>query len=168
MKNLDKDFLFSIQTIIEEHFTLQTEFIESSVLNSYDSLICVLPNNLQFKDRMINFMFIPFEPEDQQQVKLLQFYSIIPFKNVISIDEKIKDILLFLSHRTLIGNFSINDNSEIAYRYILPISINNGLSSSEFKEILKMYMAMLELISYKVDEYRKGAITSDELKISFK
>lgn len=167
MKNSDKHHLLILKKIIDEKFNFSTEYLEPNELNSLDALVCVTPSFKKLIENVITFMFIPFEAEDQQKVKLLQIYNILPLENLNISDNKIKDILFYISNRTLIGNFSI-ENSKITYRYIFQVSEKMDILSSEFEITLNIYLSTLETFSMKLQEYINGSISADDFKDIFK
>lgn len=112
-----------VKRTIEEVFQLETHLIEPSEMVNLNSLICVLPKITEMTERSLSFTFLPFWKNETDEIKLLQFFSLIPINSKIDFNsENLKNILLHSSFRTVLGNFSIHNNSEIAMRYVYPIS----------------------------------------------
>jgi hypothetical protein len=79
------------------------------------------------------------------------------------VDEKLKDALLHINHRTDLGNFSINNGSEVAIWYVYPISKKNGISPSQFAEVLSLFLITLDLFSVKLRDFANGSMSLDDI-----
>lgn len=163
MNNSDLKHLALVKNAIEEFFQFQTHLIEPSEFNSIHTLVCNLPQGPLKLDRVMNFMFIPFEENGKEEIKMLQFYSILPGATLKDVDEKLKDLLLHISHRTMLGNFSINNGSEISFRYVYPVSKANGITPTEFSENVSLFLLTLDMFSVKLKDYADGSISLDAI-----
>lgn len=152
---------------IEEIFQLETQLLEPSDIINTSILVCILPKGPVMLERNMNLTFLPFKTNDTEEIKLLQFFSILPGTTLEVADEKLKDALLYINHRTALGNFSINDGTDIAIRYVYPISKKNGLIPSQFAEVLSLFLLTLDLFSVKLRDFANESISLDDLKNDF-
>lgn len=155
--------LRSLQKAIESNLHFQTYLLEPSELISISSLLCELPLGPINLDRNISLTFLPFSENATEEIKLLQFFSILPTSLIKITDEQIKDILLHINHRTALGNFSITSNLEIAFRYVLPISKKKPLNDSEFLEVISLILLTLDMFSVKINSYLNGSAPSKKI-----
>jgi hypothetical protein len=161
--NSDLQQLTIAKRTIEEVFQLETQLMEPSDFINISTLICILPKGPVMLERNMNLTFLPFAENDTEEIKLLQFFSILPGTTMDVVDEKLKDALLHINHRTALGNFSINNGSEIAIRYVYPISKNNGISPSQFAEVLSLFLITLDLFSVKLRDFANGSMSLDDI-----
>ena len=163
MDNSDIQQLTIAKKTIEEVFQFESLLLEPSDIINVSTLICILPKGPEMLERTMNLTFLPFKKDDTEEIKLLQFFSILPGTTMEPVDEKLKDALLHISHRTALGNFSINDGSDIAIRYVYPISKKKGLTPSEFSEVLSLFLLTLDMFSAKLRNLLIGSVTLKEI-----
>jgi len=163
MQNSDINQLKEVKKIIEKHFKFESHLIEPSEINSLSTLICILPKGPVRLERNLNLTFLPLNDKDIKEIKLLQFFSILPGQTFKNADDKLKDVLLYISQRTALGNFSIHNSNEIAIRYVYPFSKNNEIDSSNFAETLSLFLLTLDLFSIKLRNFANGLVSAADI-----
>lgn len=162
-ENLDPQYLAQIKSITDEVFGLESQIIEPSEFTSISTLICLLPKGQVMLDRTMSLIFLPFNDKEMQEIKLLQFFSILPGTTMTTVSEELKDALLHINHRTAIGNFSLHDGSEIAFRYVLPIAKNANIDKAIFAESMALYLLTLDLFSVKMRDFLNGTLSLESI-----
>lgn len=126
-------------------------------------LLCIIPKDYKNRERSINFVFFPVSEDDLKSISLLQIYSVLPGINTTKNIDKIKDLFIFINQRTSIGSFSLNENNEIAYRYILVLNKFKLFEKDFIQEVTTLYNFMLDLFSHHIEAVAYGSKTLENV-----
>jgi hypothetical protein len=156
--------LTKLKSIIISSFGFDTQYLAKSEVIPLDMILSIVPANSQQKVKNLVFTFIPFGENGMSEINLLQFYSILPNIELKSQPEDLKNLILYMNHRTPFGNFSFTDNNEIAFRYIYVVSKKNGINTKEFPDVLSLFLYSLDMFGSKIEALINNKATFEELK----
>lgn len=152
---LELKLLENAAKAIEKKIPFTAHILEpTEVIKNYN-LMCILPGSSDTPDRTIIFSFMPGAAEVSEEISLLQFFSMLPLSAADHSVEGVKDILLYLSHRSPLGNFSLDEEKSVTMRYVYPVPRKRGLKTQEFVDVLSFFLAGMEMAMDHVGNYVK-------------
>ena len=135
----------------------QMQIFEKSAEIPVNMLICAIPKDYKNREQSINLAFLPVMEDDFKAISLLQIYSVLPFAIPKENINNLKDLFIYLNHRTTIGNFTINENNEIAFRYILAINKFKIIEKDVIQEIVILFNYMIDLFNRHIEAIADGS-----------
>ena len=129
----DQQVLYEIKDYLER-ISVAGTVLESSRDLEFNILLAVTADQ-----SAVNIMYVP-APEDQfEEMRLLQFHSLLT-ANISSIHkEGLLNLLNELNNLNLFGNFSINAEGQLSYKYIFPITRFDVPKEAIIQEIFTLF-----------------------------
>ncbi len=155
----DQQVLYEIKDYLE-NISVAGSVLESSKDLEFNILMAVTADQIS-----INVMFVP-APEDQfEEIRLLQFHSLLT-ANVSSANKgDILALLNELNNLNPFGSFSINETGEISYRYIFPVTRFDIPKETTIQEIFTLYHNALTKFKRTILEVNDGRLSVKEALI---
>lgn len=133
----DQQVLYEIKDYLER-ISVAGTVLESSKDLEFNILMAVTADQIP-----VNIMYVP-APEDQfEEIRLLQFHSLLT-ANVSPVNKN--DILILLNELNNLnpfGSFSINDGGQLSYKYIFPVTRFDIPKETTIQEIFTLYHSAL-------------------------
>ncbi len=133
--------LLMLQKIYAEA-QIESEIVKASDIMPVSTLITYLKKDKKNRLVTLSLTFMPLPSDVFPDIKLLQFYSELPFENK-------KNIASFLSelNRTLpLGSFGVSDSMKIYFRYMHAIKKYDTLYDDA-----ELYRNLLSIITFVMD-----------------
>jgi len=133
----DQQVLYELKDYLEK-IQVATTIIEASNDLPYNLLIAVTSEQVS-----VNIMYVPLPEDHFNEIRLIQLYSLL----VQNVDSAIKiDSLILLNElndRCPTGSFFMNENSELGFKYIFPVSRFEIPNEQQFIETFTLYLNSL-------------------------
>jgi hypothetical protein len=133
----DQQVLYEIKDYLEK-LSVAGTVLESSKEIEFNILLVIAADQAA-----INIMYVP-APEDQfEEIRLLQFHSMITANIAADMRSSIFNLLNELNNLTPLGSFSINAEDQLSYKYIFPVSRFDIPKESTIREMFTLYHSAL-------------------------
>ena len=113
------------------------------------------------KDLSLSILFIPLPSDQFKQISLLQFYALINEKVDVS-KLNLNSLLNHISEKTALGNFAINSDNELVFKYVLTKSKHDELSEIFFIELLAIIVPSIESNYTLLNEFLQDNFSIEE------
>ncbi len=100
-------------------------------------------------------MFIPLEADTFHRIALLQFFSLLR-DDMDPNDHSLLTLLNKVNEKTPLGDFLVNGDRELVFKYILAKSKTEMMDESFFIELLSTLVPAMEAHAGVLDRYAKG------------
>lgn len=145
-----------LKGLIEEELEMIGRISGGSPEAPITSLSVVLEPDWQNQVRAANLAFIPLEETDVEAIKLLQFYSQLPF----TVDQDyLNDTVRFLLAINLfipIGVFNLSPENNLSFKYVYSLSKFEAIKQDEFMETFLLWLEALDNLSPLIAEVASG------------
>lgn len=167
-RKLDQEkYLLELGTLkgyLEEELELVCQIMDSHDMGSapemppITSLSVILEPGWQERIRAANLTFIPLDDSDVEAIRLLQFYSQLPFTaNQDHLDDTVR-FLLAINLLIPIGAFSLSTENDLFFKYVYSLSRFEAIKQEEFLETFLLWLFTLDSFSPLIAEVATGAL----------
>lgn len=145
-----------IQKWIKDELDLATQYLPASGQIPQDAVVVTLEPDSQDQPRVASILFLPNEGGEIEHFELLQFYLEGPVKIPDASRADYLSLAATANQVIPVGAFSLTDEGELVYKYVIPVSKKQGLDKEEFLEIYLLWMFTLDSVSGLVEEFIAG------------
>lgn len=153
----DQQVLTEIKEYLEK-MSIAGTLLESGPEMPHNVLIAITSEQLS-----VNIMYVPL-PEDQfEESRLLQFYSMV-HSNISH--ERLGDFMSLLNevnNQCPLGSFTINEKSELSYKFIFPIDRFEIPKEFFIQEIFNLYINTLKNFYQALLDLNNGSLGLTEV-----
>lgn len=151
----DQQVLYEIKDYLER-ISVTGTILESSKDLEFNILMAVTADHAA-----INIMYVP-APEDQfEEIRLLQFHSLLTANVSPAKKSEILSLLNELNDLNPFGSFSINGEGQLSYRYIFPVARFDVPKETTIQELFTLYHSALV-------KFKKALLGVNDGKLSLK
>ncbi|MBN9392715.1 MAG: hypothetical protein J0I20_32090 [Chloroflexi bacterium] len=151
-----------IQSWIKDELDLETQYLQASPQIPQDAVVVTLEPDSQGQPRVASILFLPNDDGEIEHFELLQFYLEGPVKIPEASRETYLKFAASANQVIPVGSFSVTEEGELVFKYVIPVSKKNGLDKEEFLEIYLLWMFTLDSVSGLVEEVLAGDKTLEE------
>lgn len=146
---------------------LTATIIEKSDEMPLHMLLAALEPDGDGRERFLHFTFVPLSEEELEQIRLLQFFSVIPCEWDESRRMDMLQLLNAINGSLAIGHLGVREDGEIHFRYVHCVSNGDTIRREEFMEVVTMFVLMLDMASEPIEQVMKGTVSVAEASAKF-
>ena len=141
-----------------QDYGYESQMIKKTLKLPIDLLISTIKNDIEGRERYMQFMHIPMETETgTKYIDLLQMYIKLPFDLNLECGIDTAAFITNINSSLPLGNFGIAEDNSVYFRYVLPVSKSKILDKDEFKEIVDIFIDMVDMFGEIIEEVANGS-----------
>lgn len=142
---------------------LKTKFIKKSDTVIFDTLSVLVGQDSNNVPRTVNFNIIPVPKDKFPRVDFIQVAELLTCSVTSRNRVNIEKLLSAVNLRSTIGNYIIDPDQQVLFKYVFPIASTKIIDKNEFIEIISMYLFMAQLFNDHIIKLAQGKSNLNEI-----
>ena len=149
------DRLNEIKKFLEE-LKFEVSVIEKNDQVPLSTLVTVAGKDSKEMPRILNLNLIPTSKEVVESIDLLQVVTFLNYDVVQESKNSVEKLLLAINSRTAVGDFFIDENNKIIFRYVYVSPMSSNFVKEVVIEMLMLFVYMVEIFDPIIGPVARG------------
>ncbi len=140
-----------------QQMEIPCELSEGTAEFPVSTLLVELPEDKQGRKNWITLNYVPQEEGDFDHLRLLQFYSHLPFQYDPAYEGEVVKLLPKANGKLILGHFNLShEQKAIAYRYTFTQLVKESLDVDAVMEIIMLLAFLMEMMAPFIENVATG------------